>query len=67
MNGLGPARVPFGSGTKRAVGLPCQPASCQGGSCSVELLPAAELDVRQPHRGGADGVSSALDNCLERI
>jgi hypothetical protein len=28
----------------------------------VELLPAAERDVRQPHCGGADGVSSARDS-----
>jgi hypothetical protein len=27
-------------------GLPCQPASCQGGSGSVGLLPAAEREVR---------------------
>ena len=52
--------VPLGSDTERALGLPCQPASCQGGPGSVELLPAAERDVRQPHRGGADGVSSGL-------
>jgi hypothetical protein len=42
--------VPLCSDTKRALGLPCQPASCQGGPCSVELLQAAERDVRQPHR-----------------
>jgi hypothetical protein len=41
------------------------PLACpvsQGGSGSVERLPAAERDVRQPHRGGADGVSSASDS-----
>jgi hypothetical protein len=42
MNGLGPAHVPFGGDTERALGLP---ASCQGGSGSVELLPAAERDM----------------------
>ena len=52
--------VPLGSDTERALGLPCQPASCQGGPGSVGMLPAAERDMRQPHRGGADGVSSVL-------
>jgi hypothetical protein len=56
--------VLLGGGTERALGLPCQPASCQGGSGSVGLLPAAERDVRPPHRGGSDGVSSALDSRL---
>ena len=52
--------VPLGGDTGRALGLPCQPASCQGGPGSVGMLPAAERDMRQPHRGGADGVSSVL-------
>jgi hypothetical protein len=39
----------------------CQPASCQGPG-SVRLLPAAERDVRLPHRDGSDGVSSARDS-----
>jgi len=52
--------VPLGGDTERALGLPCQPASCQGGPGSVGMLPVAERDMRQPHRGGADGVSSGL-------
>ena len=43
--------VPLGGDTERALGLPCQPASCQGGPGSVGMLPAAERDMRQPHRG----------------
>jgi hypothetical protein len=33
----------------------------QGGPGSVELLSVAERDMRLPHRGGAEGVSSAID------
>jgi hypothetical protein len=54
--------VSLGGDAKRALGLPCQPASCQGVPGSVGMLPAAERDVRLPHRGGADGVSSGLDD-----
>jgi hypothetical protein len=54
--------VPLGGDTKRVLGLPSQQASCQGGPCSVGMLPAAERDVLLPHRGGTDGVSSGLDD-----
>ncbi len=51
--------VPLCGDTKRALGLPCQPASCQGGPGSVGMLLAAGQDVLLPNPGGADGVSFA--------
>jgi hypothetical protein len=38
---VGREGVPLGGDTKKALGLPvpCQPASLQGGPCSVGLLP----------------------------
>ena len=59
--------VPLGSDTERALGLPCQPASCQGGPGSVGLLPAAESDVRQPHRGGPGQEGSGRDDHRHQI
>ena len=56
---------PLGGDTEGALGLPCQPASCQGGPGSVELLPAAERDVRQPHLGGADGYVQSLEHSIQ--
>ena len=54
--------VPLGGDTVRALDPPLQRASCQGGSGSVRLLPAAERDVRLSHRGGSDGVSCVCGN-----
>jgi hypothetical protein len=42
--------VPLGGDTERALGLPCQPASCQGGFDSVELLSAADIRVADHSR-----------------
>jgi hypothetical protein len=44
MNGLGPAHVPFGGDTERALGLPCQPASCQG--AVISLPPPSPSQIR---------------------
>jgi hypothetical protein len=50
--------VSLGSGIERAFGLPCYPASYQGNPGSVELLQAAERDVRLSHSGCFRGVFS---------
>jgi hypothetical protein len=40
---------PLGGDTERALDLPCQPASCQGGPLK-ELLLAAVRDVQLPEK-----------------